>query len=420
MPSYTVVGLQWGDEGKGKVIDLLSEKAHLVARAQGGNNAGHTIVVGTTEYRFHLVPSGILYPQTRCLIGGGTVVDPKSLLSEIDSLVDQGVVIGERLLLSPYAHLVLPYHKWLDEEAEKGKGSVGTTKRGIGPCYADKAARLGIRVADLMSPTVFRKRLEMNFLDKNPPFEMVDVEKEYLRFAERLARFVGPVEELLYEGKKKGANILFEGAQGTLLDTTYGTYPFVTSSSTLAGGIATGLGIGPSAVGTVLGVVKAYTTRVGGGPLPTELNEEDRPLFPDNVTSREIGATTGRLRRMGWLDAVALSHAVKLNGADTLALMKLDILDEIKEIKICVAYQIGSKRFERFPVLAEDLAEAKPIYETMPGWRESTRGCSVYKDLPQAAKAYIRKVEALAGVPVGLVSVGPERDRTLFLDRYFE
>jgi adenylosuccinate synthase len=424
--SVAVIGMQWGDEGKGKVIDLLSESATHIARAQGGNNAGHTILALGKEFRFHLIPSGILYPHTKCYIGGGTVIDPRSLLAEIEELKKNGIPYLKRLFISPYAHIVFPYHRLMDQLIEKQKGgaAVGTTGRGIGPCYVDKVARVGIRLADLLDPVSFRSKLleavrlktkELETLYSHEPLRWEPIYEEYLQYAKELAAFVAPVEELLYQASKKGEKILFEGAQGALLDVSFGTYPFVTSSCTLSGGICAGLGVGPSQIDQTLGVTKAYTTRVGNGPFPTELSQSELSLFPDHLASREVGTTTGRKRRIGWFDAFLLRHTVCLNGADSLALMKLDILDGLEEIKICTGY----KHCKTFPATIDDLSRAVPIYETHPGWRESTRDVKIYDDLPQLAKRYVRRIEELCDVPVSLISVGPEREKTLWLDRFF-
>lgn len=424
--AIAVIGMQWGDEGKGKVIDLLAEDAKHIARAQGGNNAGHTIVVKDKEYRFHLVPSGILYPHTKCYIGGGTVIDPPSVLAEIDELDKNNISYVKRLYISFYAHIVFPYHRLIDELSEKVKGgaAVGTTGRGIGPCYTDKVNRCGIRVIDLLSPDRFRRKLEEALSLKNkeleifyghPPLELEPIFKEYESYAKRLEPFAAPVEELLFEAAKQGENILFEGAQGALLDITFGTYPFVTSSCTLSGGICSGLGLGPSKVDLALGVTKAYTTRVGHGPFPTEILEEELSRFPDHKAAREVGTTTGRKRRVGWFDSFLLRHTICLNGVDSLALTKLDILDSLDQIKICTGY----KHCKIFPATVEDLSRAVPIYEFHPGWKQSTRDIRIYDDLPQAAKAYVRRIEELCGVPISIVSIGPERERTLWLDRFF-
>ncbi len=423
--SIVVIGMQWGDEGKGKIIDLLSENAKHIARAQGGNNAGHTIVAKNREYRFHLIPSGILYPHTKCYVGGGTVIDPASILGEMDGLLKNQVHFQNRLFLSHYAHLVFPYHRLIDQLSEKQKGSsaVGTTGRGIGPCYSDKVNRCGIRLADLLSSD-FRSRLEAALVLKNrelekiyghPPLDLEPIFDEYQGYAKRLAPFAAPVEEMLYEASKKGERILFEGAQGALLDITFGTYPFVTSSCTLTGGASAGMGFGPTRINRSIGVTKAYTTRVGNGPFPTELNEAELSLFPDHTASREVGTTTGRKRRIGWFDAFMLRHTICLNGVDSLALTKLDILDELDEIKICVGY----KHCRTFPATLEELKKAVPIYETHPGWKKSTRDIHLYDTLPSEAKAYVRRIEELCEVPAAIISVGPDRERTIWLDTFF-
>lgn len=425
--SIAVLGMQWGDEGKGKVIDLLSENANHIARAQGGNNAGHTIIANGKEFRFHLIPSGILYPHTRCYIGGGTVIDPASILQEMQELQHQGISYVKRLYISPYAHIVLPYHKLYDRlsEKQKGKEAVGTTGRGIGPCYTDKVSRCGIRMADLLRPEIFQTRLKAALEQKNRELEKIHehaaldwepIYKEYSEYAQKLAPFVASVEEMLYAASKKREKILFEGAQGALLDVTFGTYPFVTSSCTLSGGVCSGLGLGPTKVDHTIGVAKVYTTRVGNGPLPTELSEEEGRLFPDHHASREVGTTTGRKRRIGWLDLFLLRHTIRLNGADSLALTKLDILDALDQIKVCTGY----KKCKTFPATVEELAAVEPIYEVHPGWKKSTREVAVYDDLPSQAKAYIRRIEEFCEVPVSLVSVGPEREKTLWLDRFFD
>ncbi len=424
--SIVVVGTQFGDEGKGKVVDLFSSSAKHIARAQGGNNAGHTIIAQGKEYKFHLIPSGILYPSTQCYIGGSVVVDPQALLTEMKTLQAQGVSLDRRLFLSSYAHLVFPYHKILDRlsEEKKGRSSIGTTGKGIGPCYVDKVNRSGIRVADLISSSfsdllhdvLSRKNEEIKALYGHPPLEYSEILKDYLGYAKELVELVAPVEEMLYEANERRENILFEGAQGTFLDITFGTYPFVTSSCTLSGGVCSGLGLGPSHVGRVVGVTKAYMTRVGHGPLPTELSSSELALFPDHTTSREIGTTTGRKRRLGWFDAFLVRHAIRLNGVDSLAVMKLDILDDVDEILICTGY----KHVSSFPTTIKELSSSIPVYERHPGWKSSTKDVKVYHDLPAQAKAYLRRVEELCKVPIGLISVGPERERTIWLDRFFE
>lgn len=424
--SVAVIGMQWGDEGKGKVIDLLSADARHIARAQGGNNAGHTIIAQGREFKFHLIPSGILYPHTKCYIGAGVVLDPSSLIEELDLLDTMGIAWSKRLFISPYCHIVFPFHKLIDRLAEQKKGSlsIGTTGRGIGPCYSDKVNRLGIRFADLLSPsfggllkTILEiKNGELFQLYGHAPLAFEEIYDSYSNFAKRLRPLLAPVEDLLYEAAEKKEKILFEGAQGSLLDITFGTYPYVTSSSTIAGGICSGLGIGPSFCSRVLGVAKAYSTRVGSGPFPTELPSEDQYLFPDHISSREIGTTTGRKRRLGWFDAFLVRHAVRLSGVHSLALTKMDILDAQEEIRICVGY----KSHKHFPTTFEELSSARPVYETHPGWKQSTRDVHVYDDLPREAKAYLRRIEELCGVPVSIVSVGPEREKTIWMDRFFE
>lgn len=421
MSSVAVIGMQWGDEGKGKVIDLLSEMAVHIARGQGGNNAGHTIVVKDKEYRFHLIPSGILYPHTKCYIGGGTVIDPESLLVELEGLKKQGISAQNRLFVSEYAHVVFPYHKLMDAhlEKERGKSAIGTTGKGIGPCYVDKVSRLGIRMVDLMHPERFREKLRITLARKEKELgASLDFEKiysDYLGYAKELEPYLSPVEERLFEAAKKREKILFEGAQGALLDVTFGTYPFVTSSCTLSGGISSGLGVGPTKIEHTLGVTKAYTTRVGNGAFPTELSAEELSGFPDHLSAREMGTTTGRKRRIGWFDASLLRHTISLNGADSLALMKLDILDDLDEIKICTGY----KKCKTFPSCIEELEHSLPIYEMHPGWKKSTRDVKIYDDLPHNARAYIRRIEELLDVPISLISVGPEREKTLWLDCFF-
>lgn len=366
MKSIIVVGVQWGDEGKGKVIDLLSEKADMIVRSQGGNNAGHTIVVGSDEYKFHLVPSGILYPQVHCCIAGGTVIDPKVLLEEIQGLVSRNVHLKGRLHLSPYAHVIFPYHRQLDRlyEEQKGANAIGTTGRGIGPCYADRTSRLGIRICELVRRPILEKRLkailplknlELKNIFNQPAIDLDQLVNEYAAYGEQLAPFVSDVEGFAADAVEKEKNVLFEGAHGTLLDINFGTYPFVTSSNTISAGVATGAGIGASRIDHSIGVVKAYTTRVGAGPLPTALSAEDQKLFMDNVAAREIGTTTGRNRRMGWFDACLVRFAIRLNGIDSLAITKLDILDSLDTIKICTGYRLNGEVLSSPPPIVEDL-----------------------------------------------------------------
>lgn len=429
MRSIIVVGLQWGDEGKGKVIDLLSERADYIVRAQGGNNAGHTIMVGSEEYRFHLVPSGILYPHVRCFIGGGTVIDPKVLLEEIRGLEERGVQLKNRLHLSAYAHVILPYHRLFDRlyEEQKGAHAIGTTGRGIGPCYSDRSLRVGIRLCELINPAVFKQRLTAILSTKNqelikifnqPALNIDAIIDEYCAYGQQLLPFVSDVEQSIAEALTT-KKVLFEGAHGTLLDLNFGTYPYVTSSNTIAAGVAAGAGIGPSYIDHTIGVVKAYTTRVGAGPFPTELNAAERSVFMGNQEAREIGTTTGRLRRMGWFDAALIRYAVRLNGANSLALTKLDILDDLEQIKLATGYRIRGKEVAVPPALIEDFDVAEPIYETMPGWRESTKEITSFEKLPQNAKNYVHRIADLVGIPVSLISVGPHRERTIFVNPLF-
>lgn len=428
MPSIIVVGAQWGDEGKGKIIDILTSQAKHIVRAQGGNNAGHTILIGDQEYKLHLIPSGILHQHTYCYIGAGTVIDPEVLIQEMSALEARGISCKGRLMISPAAHVIFPYHRTLDLllEQKKGERAIGTTGRGIGPCYADKANRLGIRMGELIRPDIFSKILKSVLTLKNEeltklygheeiPFE--EVLQTYLGYADFLKHYVDNVEEKINNALEAGENILFEGAQGTFLDITSGTYPFVTSSNTVAGGICVGAGVGPSRIDHTIGVLKAYTTRVGNGPLPSETSEEEN--FLDHQLAREYGTTTGRKRRIGWFDSVLAKTAVRLNGLDSFAITKLDILDELDTIKICVGYQINGMRHDHLPSLAEDLEKIMPIYETMPGWKQSTCGMTTYEQLPERAKDYLRRIESLCKIPISMISLGPERERTIIIDDLF-
>lgn len=426
MPSVIIVGAQWGDEGKGKMIDLLAQQADFIVRSQGGNNAGHTIVAKGEEFKFHLVPSGILYPHTQCFISGGTVIDPQVLLQEINGLVDKGLTLHKRLHLSPYAHVIFPYHRILDRlhEESKGAGAIGTTGRGIGPCYTDKASRIGIRICELIDPVLLEKRLrfvlplknlEIHGIFKQPLLDFDSILKEYSQYGKQLAPFVSDVENTIAKACREKKNVLFEGAHGTLLDINFGTYPFVTSSSTISSGVSCGAGIGPSRIDHTLGVVKAYTTRVGAGPLPSALTEAEQKLFLDNVTAREVGTTTGRNRRMGWFDACLVRFAANLNGMDSLALTKLDVLDSLKEIKICTAYRLDGKLLDVPPPVIEDLERVEPVYETVPGWHCSTKNLTSFDQLPKNAAAYVHRICELVGTPLSVLSLGPDRERTLFI-----
>lgn len=428
MPQVIVIGAQWGDEGKGKIIDILTAQAKHVVRAQGGNNAGHTVIIDQAEYKLHLIPSGILHSHTHCYICAGTVIDPAVLIQEIEGLEARGIHMKNRLWLSPSAHVIFPYHRTLDLllEQKKGSRSIGTTGRGIGPCYADKSNRLGIRIGELIRPDIFGKVLKSILPLKNEELTKLfatekmnydEIYKKYTEYAEILKPYVANVEELVNQAIDNKENVLFEGAQGTFLDISLGTYPFVTSSNTLAGGICAGAGIGPTRIDHTIGVVKAYTTRVGNGPLPTEVQEEES--FLDHQQAREYGTTTGRKRRIGWFDAVLARTAVRLNGIDSIALTKLDILDPLEKIKICVGYQIHGIRLDSMPCLTEDLEKIVPIYETVPGWKCSTSHIDKYCDLPENAKKYLSKIESLCGTAISMISLGPQRDKTIILKDVF-
>ena len=418
-----IVGTQWGDEGKGKVIDILSGKVDYIVRYQGGSNAGHTVVVDGKVYIFHLIPSGILYKHKICCIGNGVVVDPAGLIKEIKDLSLSGIDIGNRLKISPLAHVILPYHKILDQLREsKRTNKIGTTGRGIGPCYADKINRFGIRIADLRNPRVFRDKLNDNLKEKNEILKKVyrhggfsfnTLYREYLNYGLVLAKYLCNVTSLLNNAIEKKKDILFEGAQGTFLDIDFGTYPFVTSSSATAGGACTGSGVSPVKIDKVIGVAKAYTTRVGEGPFPTEFPA----VFDKFIREKgnEFGATTGRPRRCGWLDIVMLKEAILLNGISELAIMKLDILVGLKFLKICTAYKYKGKKFREFPYDLEVLANAKPVYKEMPGWNSPIDKIKRYQKLPGNAKDYLSWIQDNLGVKISMVSVGSSRDETIFI-----
>ena len=419
-----MIGAQWGDEGKGKITDLLSRSADVVVRSQGGVNAGHTVVVADKTFKLHLIPSGILYPNTECIIGSGTVIDPQVLIEEIEQLKALGVTV-DNLYISQTAHITMPYHRKIDLAAEESRGEykIGTTGRGIGPTYADKSERTGIRVLDLMNPEQLHKQLGWTINYKNvileklynlPPLSPEKVIEEYLEYAEYLKPFVVDSSLKIYEAVKKKKNILFEGAQGTLLDLDHGTYPYVTSSNPIAGGACVGAGVGPTTIDRVIGVAKAYTTRVGEGPFPTELNDEVGQLLGD--LGAEFGTTTGRRRRCGWFDAVIGRYAVRINGLDCLAVTKLDVLDKLEEIQVCVAYEIDGKICNHFPTNASQFANCKPVYKSLPGWQEDTTGCRSLTDLPKKALNYLKYLAELMKVPIAIVSVGPGRDRTIIVE----
>ncbi len=431
MPNNVVVlGTQWGDEGKGKIADLLTNKASIVVRSQGGNNAGHTLVVGDKKVVVRLVPSGILHEECRCLIGSGVVVSPEALFGEIEELKQAGFPkVEERISLSDACALLLPIHPAIDAASEKlkGKNAIGTTGRGIGPCYEDKVARRGLRVGDLKDMSVFEDKLRAlmdyrNFLLKNyyhqNEVSFETVMNGILPVRERLLAMTADISAIIDEARRNGQKVLFEGAQGTFLDIDYGTYPFVTSSNTVAGGCCTGSGAGPLAIDYVLGIAKVYTTRVGGGPFPTELTDE----IGKGICTRgkEFGAVTGRPRRAGWYDAVAMRRAAAINSLSALALMKLDVLDGMDEIKICTAYRFKDGTVSNLPPLAAYEYDVEPVYETMPGWKESTFGVTDFDKLPLNAQKYVRRLEELAGVKVAILSTGPERDQTIVFEDPFQ
>ncbi|MGC1245371.1 MAG: adenylosuccinate synthase, partial [Spirulinaceae cyanobacterium] len=424
MANVIVIGAQWGDEGKGKVTDLLSRSADVVVRYQGGANAGHTVVVQGQTFKLHLIPSGILYPDTECIIGSGTVIDPQALIEELDCVEALGVST-DKLLISQNAHVTLPYHRLIDQAAEERRGDykIGTTGRGIGPTYADKSERIGIRVIDLMDSKGLAEQLEWTVNYKNvilekiynlPPLNPAEVTEEYLQYAKRLRPYVIDSSLKIYQAIQKKRNILFEGAQGTLLDLDHGTYPYVTSSNPVAGGACIGTGIGPTMIDRVIGVAKAYTTRVGEGPFPTELKDKIGQLLGDR--GAEFGTTTGRRRRCGWFDAVIGRFAVRINGMDCMAITKLDVLDELPEIKVCVAYEIDGKTCYDFPSNPRQFSNCKPIYETLPGWQQSTEHCRSLEDLPKPALAYLKFLAELMEVSIALVSLGASRDQTIIVE----
>ena len=424
MANTVAIGIQWGDEGKGKIVDLLAPEMDVVARFQGGPNAGHTLVIGDTKTVLNHIPSGILHEDTLCLIGNGTVVDPFRLVEEIDMLLAAGIPVDDRLRISNRCQLILPYHRALDaaREAAKGKDKIGTTGRGIGPCYEDKTARRGIRLVDLGSEELDAKidaNLEyVNFILtqylKAEPVTRAQVDEALDLARERLLSFSADVPLILQERIQAGASVLYEGAQGSMLDVDHGTYPFVTSSNTVAGAALAGLGVGPGQVDEVLGICKAYTTRVGAGPFPTELynaegmNDASGKHMAEK--GQEFGATTGRPRRTGWFDAVVVQHAVRINGVTGLAITKLDVLDGLEEVKLCVAYELNGERITSIPACSRDLEACVPVYESMPGWSESTFGATSSEQLPATAKAFLRRLEEVCGSPVTMLSTGPDRN----------
>jgi adenylosuccinate synthase len=424
MPNTVIVGAQWGDEGKAKVIDYLTSKADIIARFQGGANAGHTVVVGESKYVFHLVPSGIIYPDKVCIIGNGVVFDAEQFLHEVDEIQARGISVDGRLFISDRAHLVLPYHKEHDKISEDGKGEarIGTTGRGIGPAYADKVSRRGIRAGDLRDWNAFAQNVrtlierKSSLMDRyygtRSELDTDQVIEQCRQIRERILPFLTDTSRYVCDSVRQGRQVLFEGAQGTFLDIDHGTYPFVTSSNTIAGAACTGLGVGPSLVDHVVGIVKTYTTRVGNGPFPTELNDSDGEEL--RRTGGEFGATTGRPRRCGWFDSVMVRKAVELNGMTRMALTKLDVLNGFDEIRLCTHYRIGSEIVADFPSDTRLLEQAEPVYESLPGWRSDIGEARTFDDLPQAARTYIRRLRELChNVPVLIVSVGPDRNQTI-------
>jgi len=428
MPVTVIIGAQWGDEGKGKITDLLAAEADLVARYGGGDNAGHTVTVGTERFALHLIPSGILYPDVTCMLGGGMVVNPKKLLAEMDGLAARGVdVAPERLRLSGLAHLIMPYHIALDGAAEvaRGEQAIGTTRRGIGPAYTDKAARSGIRAQEMLhSPDTLEGRIREQVAAKNvvlekvydqPPLDAGSIVEEYLSYARHLAPHVADVSEEIASAVRSRKRILAEGAQGTLLDLDHGSYPYVTSSYHTIGGVMIGLGMGPQHIERVVGVVKAYQTRVGGGPMPTELSGElgDRLRGTGTQPWDEFGTTTGRPRRCGWLDVVSLRYATRINGLTEIAITKLDILSSFETINVCMAYELDGEQVETLPNDLSILARCRHVYEALPGWMEAITGTTIFQDLPPNAQAYVGRIEELLGIPASYVSVGPGREQTI-------
>ncbi|ATD56117.1 adenylosuccinate synthase [Clostridium chauvoei] len=423
MSAFIVLGAQWGDEGKGKMTDYLAEEAQVVVRFQGGNNAGHTVEVGEKQYKLHLIPSGVLYDDKLNVIGNGVVVDPEALFTEIGYLEGEGVkVTPEKLIVSDRAHLIMPYHKVLDKlkEQARGKNDIGTTGKGIGPCYTDKFERCGIRICDLMHKDVFAQKLKENIEMKNDYITKVlggealnydEILNQYLGFAEKLRPFVQDTSVRVYDEIKKDKTVLFEGAQGMLLDIDYGTYPYVTSSNTTAGGVANGVGVGPTMITNAVGIAKAYTTRVGKGPFPTELNDATGDWIREK--GHEYGVTTGRSRRCGWLDTVILKTTVRVSGLTSLCVTKIDTLAGLEKLKVCVGYKFEDKVIDYFPASLEDLAKCEPIYEEFEGWGEEVADARSYEELPENAKKYLKRIEELTETKISIIGVGPRRDQTI-------
>ncbi|WP_278506948.1 adenylosuccinate synthase [Ligilactobacillus animalis] len=430
MSSVVVVGSQWGDEGKGKITDFLSKNADVIARYQGGDNAGHTIAFDGKTYKLRLIPSGIFYSDKISVIGNGVVLNPKSLVAELEYLHENGIPT-DNLRVSNRAHVILPYHIVLDslQESAKKDNKIGTTNKGIGPCYMDKAARIGIRVADLLEADTFAEKLRRNLEEKNRLFQkMYDYEgepldfetiyNEYYEYGQRIKKYVADTSVILNDALDNGGHILFEGAQGVMLDVDHGTYPFVTSSNPIAGGVTTGSGVGPEKVNKVVGACKAYTSRVGDGPFPTELHDEIGSYIRE--AGHEYGTVTKRPRRIGWFDSVVMRHSKRVSGLTNLCLNCVDVLTGLDEIKICTAYELNGEKIDRYPASLKELAQCKPIYETMPGWKEDITGAKTLADLPENARNYVKRIEELVGVEVSTFSVGPDRDQTNVLKDIWE
>ena len=423
MSVSVLVGSQWGDEGKGKIVDILSENFDIVARYQGGANAGHTVTIGDKKYILHLIPSGILREDVVCVIGNGVVIDPTALLEEIDLLEKNNIKVDGRLFISHNAHLIMPYHKLLDSISESGEKKIGTTGRGIGPCYIDKYARKGIKIVDLLDRDVLEEKIRENIKEKNNllkkvyEHEELDVEeiiKQYVEFDKRIDKYVKDIPSYLNNAISNHKSILLEGAQGALLDVDHGTYPFVTSSSPTSGGACTGSGIPPTRIDSVIGIVKAYTTRVGLGPFPTELTDDEGEKL--RKVGAEFGATTGRPRRCGWFDAFLVHYSAMINGIDSVAITKLDVLSSFDNIKVCVGYEIDGKQLKSFPTDVERLSRVKPVYETLPGWNSDISDCRSFSELPVETREYLSFIANQSGFEIKIISVGPKRQQTFFVD----
>ncbi len=424
MPSSVVTGAQWGDEGKGKIIDILSESSDYIIRYQGGNNAGHTVVIDGESFILHLIPSGILHKGKTCIIGNGVVVNPVALIDEIEKLNARGIKAGKNLLISEQAHIIFPYHWKMDElrEIAKGRSKIGTTKRGIGPCYTDKVSRCGIRMADLLDVNIFSRKLKANLKEKNAilrnvygfkGYSLATLSRQYMGYRKKIKGYIKDTTVIINKALDDKKRVLFEGAQGALLDVDFGTYPYVTSSNSTAGGACIGTGVGPSRIGKVIGVVKAYTTRVGEGPFPTEFS--DKLMNIVRTKGKEFGATTGRPRRCGWFDALIVKHAVMVSGITEIVVTKLDVLDDLEKIKVCTGYTYRGKSFKTFPTNIEKLFKVKPQYEEWPGWMSDTSGVRSFNKLPRNAVGYLKRLSDLVGAKISMVSVGSERKQTLKL-----